>query len=84
MNTYAYPKGLKSHIRTFHEGIKPYNCSECEKCFSLKKDLKNHIEKIHGGKGTIIASKQSQFPDKTKTYLKYSSEQSYQQGKYFQ
>ena len=87
MNTYAHPKGLISHIRIFHEGIKPYNCSECEKSFSMKKGLKNHIEKIHDGKGTIIASSISRFPDNTrapKTYLKYSSEESYQQGKTFQ
>ena len=48
---YAALKGnLDKHMKSIHEGKKPFECNVCYTAFSQKGDLKRHIESVHGGK----------------------------------
>ena len=38
---------FKSHLSTFHEGSKPYKCSECDADFFLESGLKKHFAMRH-------------------------------------
>ena len=40
---------LKVHIKTVHEGLKPFKCNQCEKSFSQAGNLKSHVEVVHEG-----------------------------------
>ena len=35
-------KTLKIDQRTVHDGIKPFQCQECGKCFGVKRTLQRH------------------------------------------
>jgi len=39
--------GLQLHIRDVHTKERPFKCEECEKTFKDKKQLSNHVERIH-------------------------------------
>lgn len=39
--------GLKVHHQHKHSGLKPHQCTKCEKSFSLKETLKTHIRNVH-------------------------------------
>ena len=43
-------KKLEKHMAEFHEGVKPYQCTECDAAFSYQRTLKNHIGMVHEGK----------------------------------
>merc|ERR1712130_716459 len=42
-------KDLYHHVKYFHEKIRNYECSYCEKKFQAKKLLYNHVQSIHLG-----------------------------------
>ena len=35
---------LKKHVQSVHEKLKPYNCRQCGKAFSMKQHCKEHEE----------------------------------------
>ena len=43
---------MTKHINAFHvgnkPGLKPYKCKHCEKRFTYRKNLKDHLSKDHG------------------------------------
>lgn len=39
--------GLKVHHQHKHSGLKPFECKECDKSFSLKETLKTHVRNVH-------------------------------------
>ena len=41
---------LKRHIKSVHEGIKPFMCNICGYKSALKSGLKRHITSVHEGK----------------------------------
>merc|ERR1712203_283067 len=43
---------LYHHVKYFHEKIRNYECSYCEKKFQAKKLLYNHVQSIHLGEKT--------------------------------
>ena len=43
-------KKLEKHMAEFHEGVKPYQCTDCDAAFSYQRTLKNHIGMVHEGK----------------------------------
>jgi len=45
-------KDLYHHVKYFHEKIRNYECSYCEKKFQAKKLLYNHVQSIHLGEKT--------------------------------
>jgi len=45
-------KDLYHHVKYFHERIRNYECSYCEKKFQAKKLLYNHVQSIHLGEKT--------------------------------
>ena len=40
---------LKKHISIVHEGVRKYQCDQCEKAFGHNADLKRHISGVHKG-----------------------------------
>jgi len=46
---------LKKHLRT-HENAKPFECSVCNKKFSYKSGLKDHVSLVHDGGGRLQCS----------------------------
>lgn len=45
-------KDLYHHVKYFHERIRNFECSYCEKKFQAKKLLYNHVQSIHLGEKT--------------------------------
>ena len=43
---------LNEHIKSVHQGEKPYPCTECGKDFSHRGNLRQHIKSIHQGEST--------------------------------
>ena len=39
----------KKHMKSVHEGIKPFKCKICEYKAGLRSNLKKHIETVHEG-----------------------------------
>ena len=44
---------LKRHIKSVHEGIKPFKCHICQYKSALKSGLKRHIISVHEGKKQV-------------------------------
>ena len=44
------PKLLELHIAKVHEGKKPFSCEKCDKGFSKKFNLKEHVQSVHEGR----------------------------------
>ena len=42
-------QNLKKHIKSVHEGFKPFMCKICEYKAGLGSNLKKHIERVHEG-----------------------------------
>ena len=40
----------KKHIASVHENKKPFTCENCDEASSVKGNMKEHIESVHGGK----------------------------------
>ena len=38
---------MKTHVSMVHEGKKPFKCSICEYCCSLKHHIKSHAASVH-------------------------------------
>ena len=38
---------LKRHVKTIHEGKKPFKCDICDVCFGQNSSLKRHISSVH-------------------------------------
>ena len=38
---------LIQHFKSVHEGKKPFKCTICDTCFSLKTNLSKHIKSVH-------------------------------------
>ena len=45
--TFYSPKGIRKHVKVVHEGIKDFNCDQCEKAFSKRIDLERHLSTTH-------------------------------------
>ena len=41
--------GLRGHIRSFHEKIKPFRCKICNKSFGERSTFKGHMSCVHAG-----------------------------------
>ena len=41
------PLNLKKHIRSVHEGLKPFKCDICISLFASKAKLKSHVASVH-------------------------------------
>ena len=41
--------GLKRHISSVHEGLKPFKCNICGIYYAQKINLKTHITQVHDG-----------------------------------
>jgi len=39
------PRSLKDHIAGVHEGVKAYQCDQCEACYSAKASLDSHLKR---------------------------------------
>ena len=46
---YASSQGLRRHISSVHEGLKPLSCQSCDSTFANKRNLKRHIFAVHEG-----------------------------------
>ena len=44
-NTFTSQNGLQYHLKSVHEGEKPFSCESCPKNFTSKQGLNYHIEK---------------------------------------
>ena len=42
---FAYPRSLKRH-ELVHEGVRPYKCPQCDKCFFDPTSLRTH-SRVH-------------------------------------
>jgi len=42
---FAYKGNCKIHILCRHEGVKPYVCRDCQKCFCTATELRSHALK---------------------------------------
>ena len=62
-NFYVNPSVLKNHIKTVHEGIKPWECSYCGKTFSKKISWSKHVE-AHTGEAAWSGPVEQQVGDK--------------------
>ena len=40
---------LRHHMKSVHQGEKPFKCNECDLCFSRKDKFKRHIISVHVG-----------------------------------
>ena len=40
---------VKKHIRSVHEGIKPFKCNICNANFGQKVNLNQHVSRVHEG-----------------------------------
>ena len=38
---------MKTHVKSVHEGKKPFKCDICDYNFSQKGDMKRHVESVH-------------------------------------
>uniref|UniRef100_A0A6P7G8G2 Zinc finger protein 62 homolog n=1 Tax=Diabrotica virgifera virgifera TaxID=50390 RepID=A0A6P7G8G2_DIAVI len=38
---------LISHMRSYHEGVKPYACKECDGTFTTSSSLDRHVKNVH-------------------------------------
>ena len=47
--TFLLKTGLKTHILSVHEGVKPFKCEICGLCVSQKGALNKHISVVHDG-----------------------------------
>ena len=43
-------EGMKKHIASVHEGLRPFKCSKCDSCFKDGSNLKRHFMSAHEGK----------------------------------
>ena len=43
-------KTLRRHIKSIHEGIKPYQCSMCDAKYAVKSYLNEHMISVHESK----------------------------------
>ena len=41
---------MKTHVKSVHEGKKPFKCDICDYIFSLKGNLNQHAASVHKGK----------------------------------
>ena len=46
---FKHKSDLRRHIKSVHQGEKPYHCPECGKDFSRKPNLNHHIRSVHKG-----------------------------------
>lgn len=44
---FAQPADLRKHVRTVHEGLRPFRCETCHKCFGEKGNLRKHMRSVH-------------------------------------
>ena len=45
--SFAKKHNLKVHIRTVHEGQKPFKCTICDASFARSGNLKKHVATVH-------------------------------------
>ncbi|CAB3359973.1 Hypothetical predicted protein [Cloeon dipterum] len=45
---------LLAHMKSEHEGLKPFKCSQCVKAFAFPKSLARHLELSHGLKDSSL------------------------------
>lgn len=51
--SYAYPNVLAKHKRSIHEGLRPHVCQICDKRFTIKSQLNEHLL-IHTGERPYV------------------------------
>ena len=40
---------LQKHVKSVHEGIRPYKCDSCGHRFAAKKSMEYHVQRVHEG-----------------------------------
>ena len=54
--TFSRPENVTRHIRTVHEGKKPFKCEECGRNFTEKRNLEHHNESYHAPRNLKVVT----------------------------
>lgn len=54
--TYAHRNTFRKHIKSVHEGVRPHVCTICDKRFTMKAQLNDHLV-IHTGEKAFVCDR---------------------------
>ena len=54
--TFSRPENVTRHIRTVHEGKKPFKCEDCGRNFTEKRNLEHHNESYHAPRNLKVVT----------------------------